>query len=152
MPNVRRKPNRRKTLPSSAESPNLDDMSTAPGEKFIPPLTLGWRLRMAREATGMGLREFAAHIGVSPDTLTAAEHDTRKVRKITLNAYVLATGVDREWLETGEGSPDGPPSHPTGPKPPPGGDPDALSKLTQSKLARSRHAGDASTQRYPLAA
>jgi transcriptional regulator with XRE-family HTH domain len=122
-------------------------MSTSPSDRFIPPLTLGWRLRMAREATGMGVREFAAHIGVSPDTLTSAEHDARKVRQITLNAYVLATGVDREWLETGEGSPNGP-TDPTPPAPKPKADTDALDKLTKSKLAKSRHAGAGSTQRY----
>jgi transcriptional regulator with XRE-family HTH domain len=106
---------------------------------------------MAREATGMGVREFAAHIGVSPDTLTSAEHDARKVRQITLNAYVLATGVDKAWLETGEGSPNGPGPGTTNPKPAKG-EPDALTRLTQSKLSRSRHAGAADTQRYPLAA
>jgi DNA-binding XRE family transcriptional regulator len=63
---------------------------------------------MARETTGMGVREFAEHIGVSPDTLTSAEHDRRKVRPITINAYALASGVDRQWLETGERSADGP--------------------------------------------
>lgn len=68
---------------------------------MVPELTLGWRLRMARETTGMGLREFAAEIGVAPDTLTSAEKDRRKVRSITINAYALATGVDRQWLETG---------------------------------------------------
>lgn len=62
---------------------------------------------MARETTGMGLREFAEHIGVSPDTLTSAERDRRKVRSITINAYALASGVDRYWLETGE-TPAGP--------------------------------------------
>ena len=56
---------------------------------------------MARELTGMGLREFATEIGVSPDTLTSAEKDRRKVRTITFNAYALATGVPVEWLQTG---------------------------------------------------
>ena len=76
----------------------------------IPELTLGWRLRMARETTGMGLREFAAAIGVAPDTLTSAEKDRRKVGPITINAYALATGVDREWLETGVSAPDSDPN------------------------------------------
>lgn len=75
----------------------------------IPELTLGWRLRMAREMTGMGLREFAVEIGVAPDTLTSAEKDRRRVRSITINAYALASGVDRHWLETGE-----PPTDPRG--------------------------------------
>lgn len=89
-------------------------MSTSPDVGFIPDLTLGWRLRMAREATGMGLREFAAHIGVAPDTCTSAEKDKRKVRPITINAYALASGVDRQWLETGVARADGPDGGPAG--------------------------------------
>lgn len=54
----------------------------------------------------MGLREFAEQIGVAPDTCTSAEKDRRRVRPITINAYALATGVDRHWLETGEIRPD----------------------------------------------
>ena len=98
---------------------------------MVPELTLGWRLRMARELTGMGVKEFAAHIGVANDTVTSAEHDRRKVRAITLNAYVLATGVSREWLEQGTGSPK--------PTPPDGGGEDhpdtsdAVAKLAATK-------------------
>jgi DNA-binding XRE family transcriptional regulator len=126
-------------------------MSTSPGTGLIPELTLGWRLRMARETTGMGVREFAAHIGVSPDTLTSAEHDARKVRQITLNAYVLATGVDRDWLMTGAGSPMGPTDGTTAPSSKGGqGDGDALARLTRSKISRSRSGG--STPQYQTAA
>lgn len=113
-------------------------MTTAPGGGLIPELTLGWRLRMARETTGMGLRDFATHIGVSPDTLTSAEKDRRKVRSITINAYALATGVDRDWLETGNGTP--------GPGPDGGARTDALSKLTEQK--RRRSGGSGTTRRY----
>ena len=87
-------------------------MTTELSGPFVPDLTLGWRLRMARETTGMGLREFAERIGVAPDTLTSAEKDRRKVRTITINAYALATGVDRSWLETGITSSDS--NHPDG--------------------------------------
>lgn len=117
-------------------------MTTSPNTGLIPELTLGWRLRMARETTGMGLREFAAHIGVTPDTLTSAEKDRRKVRPITINAYALATGVSREWLETGE---------PTTTPPPPGDEARdaALRKLTASKRARgTADTRRSSTQRY----
>jgi DNA-binding XRE family transcriptional regulator len=91
---------------------------------------------MARETTGMGLRDFAEHIGVSPDTLTSAEKDRRKVRPITIRAYALATGVNRAWLETGEGTP---PTTPQGP----GGTSqnDHLARLTKQKQARTRRAG-----------
>lgn len=64
--------------------------------------TQGDRLRKARESTGMKQREFAQHIGVSHQTVTNAEKDHREVRKITMNAWALATGVPVEWLETGE--------------------------------------------------
>lgn len=104
-------------------------MTTEPGGRLIPELTLGWRLRMARESTGMGLREFAEHIGVSPDTLTSAEKDRRKVRGITINAYALASGVDRSWLETGEGSPT---------PPTPGKPSEELARLTERKRNRRR--------------
>lgn len=110
-------------------SPTLD------GE--VPEVTQGWRLRIARERTGMGLREFALHIGVSPDTLTSAEHDRRKVRGITLNAYAMATGVSRTWLETGEGSPT---------PPQPGRPADQLARLTEQKRARAQRSS--TTRRY----
>lgn len=77
-------------------------MSQMTQKGAVPELTLGWRLRMARESTGMGLREFAESIGVAPDTCTSAEKDRRQARRITILAYAAATGVDRHWLETGE--------------------------------------------------
>lgn len=96
----------------------------------IPALTLGWRLRMARELTGMGVREFAEAIGVTADTITSAEHDRRKVRPITINAYALASGVDREWLLTGE-------AETSTPQPPSDGSREAaLRQLAASKRAR----------------
>lgn len=68
---------------------------------------MGDRLRKARTLTGMTTREFAKAIGVSQATITNAENDHTKVRKITIYAWALATGVDRGWLETGE-TPAGP--------------------------------------------
>ena len=99
---------------------------------------------MARETTGMGLREFAEHIGVSADTCTSAEHDRRKVRPITINAYAMATGVDRDWLRTGVASDDAP-------TPPDGGE--QLRRLTEAKRNRrgaTRRAPN--TAGYPLSA
>jgi transcriptional regulator with XRE-family HTH domain len=74
----------------------------------IPEWTQGDRLRKARELTDMGQREFAEHIGVSHQTITNAEKGHRTVRKITLNAWSLATGVSVEWLECGIAPEDGP--------------------------------------------
>lgn len=75
-------------------------MSTSPLHR-IPEFTLGDRLRKARELTGLGVREFAAEIGVSHGTITNAESDRRTVRPITIKAYAMRTGVPVEWLETG---------------------------------------------------
>lgn len=84
-------------------------MSTVHGERVIPELTLGWRLRMARARSKMTTREFAKEIGVSHGTITSAELDQRAVRPITIKMWAIATGVDLEWLETGAtpGGPDG---------------------------------------------
>lgn len=71
----------------------------------IPEWTMGDRLRKAREELELGQREFAERIGVSKQTVTNAEKGHREVRKITLNAWALVTGVPLEWLETGEVAP-----------------------------------------------
>ncbi len=68
-------------------------------------------MRKARELTGLGQREFADKIGVSHQTITNAEKGHRAVRKITMNAWSLATGLPVEWLrdgiEPGSGGPGG---------------------------------------------
>lgn len=62
------------------------------GGELIPEWTLGDRLRKARVMTGMTVAEFAERIGVSDRTINNAEGDRRTVRRITLNAWALATG------------------------------------------------------------
>ena len=73
----------------------------------IPQWTLGDRLRKARATTGLNTRDFAERIGVSQPTVTSAENDRSKVRRITINDWSLATGVPMRWLET-EKTPTGP--------------------------------------------
>lgn len=69
---------------------------------MIPEWTLGDRLRKARQALGLEVGPFAERIGVSRNTVTSYEKDqVTRPRKIVLNAWTLATGVDRAWLETG---------------------------------------------------
>lgn len=77
-------------------------MTTAIEEGAVPVFTKGDRLRKARELTEMNQREFAKRIGVSHQTVTNAEKDHREVRKITINAWSLATRIPVEWLETGK--------------------------------------------------
>lgn len=123
-------------------------MTTQPEGGTVPVWTMGDRLRKARAMSGLTLREFADQIGVSHGSITNAENDRVTVRPITLNAWALATGVSREWLETGEGDPV--------PAPPPGdGVPDgdreaALDRLAAQKRG-ARH-GAGATHRYQEAA
>lgn len=105
----------------------------------IPEWTLADRLRKARELTGLSQSEFADQIGVSRNTIGSAEKGG-PVRRITLNAWAMATGLPVEWLENGE--------TPAGPPPGPGGgleDSPAMAALTRSKRSRAR-AG--TTHRY----
>lgn len=81
--------------------PNLDYMTTQDDGRFVPEITRGWRLKIARAHTGLGVRDFAERIGVSHGTVTSAELDQREVRPITLKMWAMVTGVDLRWLETG---------------------------------------------------
>lgn len=119
-------------------------MTTQPGSGLVPEFTLGDRLRKARSVTGLNTRDFAAQLGVSHGTVTNAEGDKRAVRKITLNAWALATGVSSRWLETGEGTAT-PPPEPGVPATPD----DALSQLASRK--RARQAGAVPNTRYAAA-
>lgn len=68
----------------------------------IPAFTMGDRLRKAREQTGMTTRNFAETMGVSQSTITNAENDNCKTRRITLLMWSQVSGVPVQWLETGE--------------------------------------------------
>lgn len=81
-------------------------MSTHAQER-IPEWTRGDRFRKARSLTGLTVQEFAGRIGISPKSVNNYEGDKVEPRAIVLNAWALATGVDRQWLETGE-TPAGP--------------------------------------------
>lgn len=75
---------------------------------FVPVLTLGQRLRIAREQTGLEQREFADEIGASRQTVGAAENGRVTPRRMTLRLWSMRSGVSLHWLETGEApSPDG---------------------------------------------
>ena len=45
-------------------------MSQQPAAGTIPPLTLGWRLRMALEASAVSVQSMATQLGVSRATLS----------------------------------------------------------------------------------
>lgn len=108
-------------------------MSTQSNVEIVPEWSLGDRLRKARTLTGMTVAEFADAIGVSDKTINNAEGDKRAVRRITLNAWAMATGVSLEWLESGTAAP-------TPPTPDPGKPNERLNQLTEKKRARARSA------------
>lgn len=91
----------------------------------VPEWSLGDRLRKARNTTGMTVKQFAAHIGISPKSVNNAEGDKHAVRKIVLNAWSLGTGISVDWLETGQ-------TDPTSYDPGPGEGGDAASTLVRS--------------------
>ena len=63
---------------------------------------MGDRLCKARGLTGLTVAEFAHVIGVAPRTVTNAELGSHAVRRTTLMAWSMATGVPLAWLESGD--------------------------------------------------
>jgi transcriptional regulator with XRE-family HTH domain len=115
-------------------------MSTHEQQELVPEWSRGDRLRKARSLTGMTVAEFAQHIGVSDGTINNAEGDRRSVRRITMKAWAMATGVSEEWLETGRAM--------ATPPPDPGARSAALDKLTARKASRGRTTRARSTNQY----
>lgn len=69
--------------------------------------TVGDRLRAARESVTSDRKHFAEMIGVAPGTIRNYERDIYKPKRPVLTAWCLATGFNREWVETGH-MPEGP--------------------------------------------
>jgi transcriptional regulator with XRE-family HTH domain len=72
------------------------------GAGRVPVWNLQDRLRKAREDAGFDQVALADLLGVSRRTVSNAERASVQVRRITINAWALATGVDLAWLLTGE--------------------------------------------------
>jgi len=67
----------------------------------IPAWTPGDRLRKARESAGLSQQQLADRIGISRGSVTNYESDKHPVRRIVLNAWAAATGMNLEWLRDG---------------------------------------------------
>lgn len=76
-------------------------MTTANAHGNIPEIVLRHRLRIAREEAGLSVQGLAERMGVARNTVGNAEAGKGTPRKVVLNAWALATGVDITWLETG---------------------------------------------------
>ena len=77
-------------------------MSTAIGHGNIPAIGLPQRLLLARAHANLNQTELAALMGVSRKTIANAENGVKTPLTMTLRAWAYATGVDENWLQTGE--------------------------------------------------
>lgn len=68
----------------------------------IPEVTLGHRLRIAREFAGLDQAALAERADIGRTTVVNYELGYRIPRRLYLRAIAEATGVDLHWLETGE--------------------------------------------------
>ena len=77
-------------------------MSTAIGHGEIPQIELAHRLLLARAYAHLNQTELAGLMGVSRKTIANAENGVKTPLTMTLRAWAYATGVDENWLQTGE--------------------------------------------------
>lgn len=61
------------------------------------------RVKQIRSTLNMSQKEFAANLGVSQQTLSGVETDTRPLTDHTIKTICSVFGVSEEWLRTGEG-------------------------------------------------
>ncbi len=74
---------------------------------YIPSVTVGWRIRMAREHAGLDQRALAERTGIARNTISNYELGaTTHVKSLYLRQIAMVTGVDARWLETGQAEPD----------------------------------------------
>lgn len=68
-------------------------------DQQVPPLTLGWRLRMSLENAGIPVHEMADMIESHRTTLTRWLHDEIVPKRIYLEKWAELTGVPMAWFE-----------------------------------------------------
>lgn len=86
-------------------------MNVAMGGEIVPEWTTADRMRKAREIRGLSQPEFAAETGLSRSTIFRVESGEKQPGTKEFNLWRMATGVSREWLETGRAP------EPSGPRP-----------------------------------
>lgn len=86
-------------------------MTTQPEHGTVPEITVGWRIRIAREGAGLDQGQLAELTGIARNTISNYESGhTSKPNKAFLRLIAAATGVNEAWLRTGEaGTPKGGP-------------------------------------------
>lgn len=85
-------------------------MSTVIEDRRRPVFGLQHRLALAREVAGIDQLAMSHALGCTRPTVSNYERGFTMPRRSVLVAWALATGVDVEWLETGNEKPhqDGP--------------------------------------------
>lgn len=74
-------------------------MSTHAEIGSIPTLTVGWRIRMAREFAGLDQGQLAERTQIARNTISNYENGaTTRVKPLYLRQIALATGVSLDWL------------------------------------------------------
>lgn len=68
---------------------------------LVPEFTVSDRLRKAREVRGLSQAAFAAETGLSRSTIVRVESGEKVPGTKEYNLWQMATGVSRDWLETG---------------------------------------------------
>ncbi len=63
------------------------------------------RIKQVRSSLNMSQTEFAKQIGVSQQTLSSLENDSRPVSERNIISICSVFGVDETWLRTGKGEP-----------------------------------------------
>jgi len=72
----------------------------------VPTWTLADRLVKARQVAGYTQAEFAAVTGISLATIKRYESGTHNPKRAMVLGWSVACGVDPDWLETGNYTPD----------------------------------------------
>lgn len=71
----------------------------------VPPITLGTRLRIAREWRGLSQDDLATVLGKTRQTISNYEREFTPIGKLELNAWAVTTDTDVDWLKTGVTTP-----------------------------------------------
>lgn len=90
-------------------------MNKTTSDQSLPPLTLGWRLRMSLEASEISQQEMAELVESHRTTLTRWMHDEIVPKKIYLRIWAEQTGVPFEWFEEVLPGPEAPAAVPSKP-------------------------------------
>lgn len=75
---------------------------TTPPELHIPQITIGVRLKLARESADLSQYELGDAIGIAPRSVQNYERGNTTPKRPVLLSWALATGVPLSWLTEGE--------------------------------------------------